>query len=269
MGFRNPITTAEGVDTGVSSTGPGVRMYQQDIGTGDPHFVYPQGVVEFRDGTTGRPATITRDVVVYDDLNGLVQVFGGSFTIDAGSYRGVDAGSIEWSVTEQGDGSYRSKMRLRADRIDLGPVARLLQTAGSGDYPAGAFGTVVFHTAEVDPYGGFVITAPATVSSRWTCPPGEGGLYAIAGRVPILSVNPGNVATARLLHNGAPILGSAGDLLTQASPAGSSSPTTDRVVRELAPGEYVELQGFVSGQLWRTRVTSDGVAPALTIERVG
>jgi hypothetical protein len=270
MGFRTPLTSASEVDTGDSPEGPGVRMYQLPAGS-DPYFSYPQGVAEWRDGTGSRHATITRSVAVYDDdgvPGGFVQVFGGSFTLDAGSYRGVDGGTLDFTVAETAEGPYVSTAKLRADVLDLGPVAKLRQTVASGLYPASAYGTIVFHTADVDTYGGFRIVAPATASSRWTCPANEGGVYAVEGVFQCASVSPANVIACRLLLNGAPILGSVGSIIPQAY-TNSLTSTTHRQLVRLLPTDYIEFQGYVSGQQWQTRMTSaDGVACTLTIERI-
>ncbi len=136
MGFRNPITTAEGVDTGKDSTGPGVRMYQDP----NPEGV-SRGVVEFRNGIAGdRHATITRTVNGFVDGD-LIRSFGGTFTIDAGSAEGIDAGGIEWDVIPAGDGTHERRARLLNTTRGIEPVVPItdlpLNTALFGPYGAG------------------------------------------------------------------------------------------------------------------------------------
>ncbi|MFP5372403.1 MAG: hypothetical protein ACLGI3_16870, partial [Actinomycetes bacterium] len=117
MGFREVLTTAEGVDTGESTTGPGVRMYQDP----NPEGV-SRGVAEFRDGVSGdRHATITRTLsgFVQDDL---IRSFGGTFRVDAGSMQGVDAGGMEWEVREAAAGGYESRARLLNTTHGLEPL---------------------------------------------------------------------------------------------------------------------------------------------------
>lgn len=58
MGFRNPVTTAEAVDTRTTSTGPGARLYQT-TGPGYAGGTVELGVLELTSGVKGEmPATL-------------------------------------------------------------------------------------------------------------------------------------------------------------------------------------------------------------------
>lgn len=269
MGFRtDPLTSAEGVDTGTTPTGPGVRIYQA---TAAPPFSDERGVVEFSDGQLGSdPSTITRTVHVYDDGSGFPpQVVGGSFVIDGGSVYGVPMGVLRFSVDEGAFGGYKSSLRVDVDELNVGPVAKLRQTTASGTLATG-YQTLTWQAAGVeDPYAGWGGFRTPAQPTRWYVPAGEGGRYAVEGRVAIATVNAGSSGTCRLLLNGTAVLGSVGDILTQPTPANSQTPSTGRIVfPRLEPGEYLELQGFCQNT-WNTRVTADGVASSLLVERIG
>jgi hypothetical protein len=114
MGFRNPATTAEGVDTGENTTGPGVRVYQDTTGP----LGFPRGVVEFRDGIAGDAhATLTRTVNVVDAGGGAFTTAGGTFALDGGSINGVPAGGVRMVVEEDPAGGYRSALELVAGQV--------------------------------------------------------------------------------------------------------------------------------------------------------
>jgi hypothetical protein len=243
MGFRNPNTSATAVETGAAA--PGVRVYASGNNPSS-------GVVEWHAGA----ATVRGTLTASDTGSG-----GYAFTLGGGARLGLNTEEIP------GGGGYRSVFRATAEYVDLGPVAKLRQLVGSGSYPAG-YGTISFGTADVDTYGGFSIPPGGTFSTRWTCPTGQGGTYAVEGRAAINSVTAGNSATCRLLRNGIAVDGTVGDILRPRD-TDSQIPSTARQLLVLAPGDYIELQGFVLGQSWTTRVTSDGVASTLTVERIG
>lgn len=246
MTFRgDPLTSATALETGAEA--PGVRIYASGNNPAS-------GIVEWHAGA----ATVRGTLTAGDTGSG-----GYAFTLGGGAKLSLNTEEIP------GGGGYRTVFRPTADYVDLGPVARLRQTvaaAGSSLYAAG-FGTIYFQVADQDSHHGF--SAPAGFSSVWTVPAGQSGLYEVEGRVAVLTVNPGNAATCRLLVDGVAVQGSVGDLITQASPANSLIPNTGSQLLPLAAGQTVELQGFCSGQSWGTRVTtSDGVASTLTLRRV-
>lgn len=128
MGFRDPVTTAEGVDTGTSPTGPGVRMYQ-DPGASGPPYVYPKGVVEFRTGIAGDvPAQLVLDAFVVDQGDGLLREFGSAFTMRGADTNGVNAAELVLSVVDAGAGGYEAVAELLNARKFTAPRIRLTST---------------------------------------------------------------------------------------------------------------------------------------------
>jgi hypothetical protein len=103
MGFRNPITTAEGVDTGDSPTGPGVRMYQER--TDNP----ARGVAEWRSGVAGdAPATVTLISFQFNDPDFGIRTIGRQFRHYGGQSNGVDAPTLQLNVREAAAGGYEA-----------------------------------------------------------------------------------------------------------------------------------------------------------------
>ncbi len=150
MPFRtDPLTTAEGVDTGEKTTGPGVRLFQDP----NPGGV-SRGVLEFRDGVSGdEHATITRTVSGFVDGD-LIRSFGGSLTIDGGSMNATDAGGLTFEVIEDPAGGYKPRTRLLGPALApiLGPTPlQIPDTTRFEPYPADTFGwaqPVAWRTAD-------------------------------------------------------------------------------------------------------------------------
>lgn len=98
MGFRNPIASAQAVDTGRGLADPGVRIYED---TSVP--AVPQGVVEWRTGLMTTNATAR--------LSG-----GGSggsaFAIAGGATEGVSAPEIDLNIEGLPAGGYGPKARI-------------------------------------------------------------------------------------------------------------------------------------------------------------
>jgi hypothetical protein len=264
VGFRNPITTAEGVDTGESSTGPGVRMYQDEAG--DPNFPTPRGVVEFRDGIAGdEHATITRTVYVYDDGTGFLQTFGGVFDVDAGSVNGVDAGRLRFAVEEDPMGGWRGHATLTAQRFTLQgrqegwAYARLIQTAAVPGLLAG-WRALAMQGEVYDPWNGHTGS-----NAFWTVPAGQDGLYEIEG-ICVFAAHASNpLRNSRLLVNGAVFAGCAGFNGNLGVNNGNATTTGVKDV-ELVAGNTVSLEGYSSLD-WGTAVFPDACSQ-LRIRRV-
>jgi hypothetical protein len=100
MGFRDPLTTADAIDTGHGSQDAGVRLYQDLTVPGNP-----VGVAEWRTGSMDSNATIT--------LTGAGSG-GSSYAIDGGTTQLVDAPEVDLNVEEQPDGSLTPVLRLKA-----------------------------------------------------------------------------------------------------------------------------------------------------------
>jgi hypothetical protein len=100
MGFRDPLTTADAIDTGHGSQDAGVRLYQDLTVPGNP-----VGVAEWRTGSMDSNATIK--------LTGAGSG-GSSYAIDGGTTQLVDAPEVDLNVEEQADGQLVPVLRLKA-----------------------------------------------------------------------------------------------------------------------------------------------------------
>lgn len=99
MGFRNPITTAEAVDTGRGVLAdPGVRLFQD---LSNP--AVPRGIAEWRTGLMSRNATA--------DLAGGGSG-GSSFTLDGGATQNVSAPTLSLQVASGSAGGYTPRASL-------------------------------------------------------------------------------------------------------------------------------------------------------------
>lgn len=103
MGFRDPITTAEAVDTGTGVANPGVRVYEKTTPV-------PQGVVEWRTGAMDPGGNAT--AALSGGGSG-----GSAFAIRGGATELVTAPEIDLNVESLAAGGY-------------GPVARLVTHSG-------------------------------------------------------------------------------------------------------------------------------------------
>lgn len=107
MTFRDPITSAEAIDTGRGPSDAGVRLYQD---TTVP--AVPVGVAEWRTGQMTRNATAK----LAGGGSG-----GSAFTIDGGTaLPGADAGALVLAAEQLPGGAYGPTARLlRASRLQL------------------------------------------------------------------------------------------------------------------------------------------------------
>lgn len=147
MGFRDPLRTAEGVDTGPSATGPGARLYQGTVGG------FPAGVLEMRDGVTGDAhATLTSSAFLTPQYDGGGQLIGytsaGRETLlDAGSTNGTAGPKLSLSVLAAALGGYEAVAELlNAARF----TTQRLRLTATGD----ASPTSTDHAAQIGPDGG-------------------------------------------------------------------------------------------------------------------
>lgn len=259
MGFRNPITTANDVDTGPTPTGPGVRLYQAG-GTGplDP----AHGVLEYRDGVAGdRHATISRKINTFDQGDGSLTVFGGSWTLDAGTVNGLEVGKLIFDVREKVSGGFESVIELEAPgRFTMGAVCEARATSaiswGTG------WATMPLQ-AVYDTHGAWDGT-----TGRWWFIAPEAGDYAIEGIAQMGSLVAGAYIGARIAINGAVPLASPGQVFPTGA-AGSASALTGRKRYPLLLGDRVALQAYSDRAAATRHTPSDGITSYLLIERVG
>jgi hypothetical protein len=175
MGFRNPITTAEVVDTGRGPSDAGVRLYQD---TTIP--AVPKGVAEWRTGQMDRNATVT---LSGGGSGGSVWVFSG------GNTEGVDAPEIDYNVEQLPAGGYIPVLRLKAGASEGGRIA-----------PDVALDLVVPKT-ELPlnaAFFGAYDAAPQRPSYQKTA----GGLVSVTGRVFVTSASFGAGVTIGTLPGG-------------------------------------------------------------------
>lgn len=258
MGYRDPITTADAVDTGHGLANAGVRLYQ-DLSTPS----VPRGVAEWRTGLMTRNATAT--------LSGGASG-GSAFTIDGGmDASGTNAPAIDLSSESAPGGGYRSVFRIRnAAVIDLGPVAQLYATS-TQNFGAAGWQTLTLAGSSQDTAGGWSAT-PSTGGrgpDRYVIQ--SAGDYALEGVAAIGVVPAGAYCGARILVNGALRPGTPGQIEPTGAVSGSTSKLTGRKRYTLLAGDVVQLQGFCDQPSWVTRMTSstDGITSFLLIERVG
>jgi hypothetical protein len=103
--------------------------------------------------------------------------------------------------------------------------------------------------------------------SRWTCPAGEGGTYAVEGACTWSGTAVGANFNASIRKNGVaqPNSWSNNDYVVAAGNVVGVS--TGRHLITLAPGDYVELYGYYSVASWSTFWTTDA-GPYFVVERV-
>jgi hypothetical protein len=169
MGFRNPITSADAVDTG-QPAGAGVRIYQAETAYGTT------GIIELRDGIVGdTPSTISSSANLVPQGGGYTAQ-GGGLSVGAGSWNGVSGPQLGLSVVADPGGGYMAEARLRnAGLIIEQPGTRiqgrkpLLGVCGLFSDPTNAAGDLVVNhglgtmpTAFLMvPYGGTSVAAGA------------------------------------------------------------------------------------------------------------
>lgn len=137
--------------------------------------------------------------------------------------------------------------------------AQMRQTTAQAGLAAG-LQPITFGAADFDTFAGW----SAGNSSRWTCPAGQGGTYLISGTVTFAAVTASAVLNAELWKNGAAIV-SAGGGEAIGGQAGSNIDIVPKLVT-LAPGDYVQLYGYVSAT-WGTAIYADA-ASMLTVVRI-
>jgi hypothetical protein len=109
VSFRDPLTTADAVDTGRGPSDAGVRLYQDLTSPG-----VPVGVAEWRTGQMNRNATAK----LAGGGSG-----GSSFVIDGGApLPGYDAPQVRYNVEQQADSSYLPVLRLVANAAEGGKI---------------------------------------------------------------------------------------------------------------------------------------------------
>lgn len=143
------------------------------------------------------------------------------------------------------------------------PKAQLRQTASQTGLTANQYVDLVFQTEDLDTHGGHSTISNA---NRWTCPGGQGGLYALEALVSFGSIGAG-VATflARYVKNGANL---PGGLNGFALSYGPTIPVVRRLV-ELNPGDWVGVVATVGVANWQLAADENTIGSILTVERVG
>jgi hypothetical protein len=134
------------------------------------------------------------------------------------------------------------------------PYGQARQTTPQAGFVGATWGTLVWNIVDFDSHVGFS-------GSRYVCPPNQGGIYVVEGR---LQLGGNAVCNVRVLKNGATIPFSTGNSTADAS---LQSVTTGLKMVSLVPGDYVEIQGYNTTNPWGTAVFADG-ASGMTIFRI-
>lgn len=146
------------------------------------------------------------------------------------------------------------------DQVATWPVAYLRQTVAQGPFNNGWY-NLHMGVAEIDTHTGWVVGTP----ERWTCPTGQAGIYRVCA-----SANASIPASAwnltRILKNGSVLAGSWAAGGGHGTGGGGAS-YAERIV-SLAVGDYVSAQIYSDNASFNTRVTADGAASWLAIERI-
>jgi hypothetical protein len=146
------------------------------------------------------------------------------------------------------------------------PYAFLRQTTAMTGQAAG-WQDILLQAEDFDSHGAH---DPVTNPARWTCPAGQGGVYAVHGTVQFSSIIVGLTLNATIAKNGTRLPGGSGSNLEVGS-AGDHGMSTGRKLVTLAPTDYVTVQGFCSGAGWGTKVnttTDPQMQSTLAIERI-
>lgn len=148
----------------------------------------------------------------------------------------------------------------RVGVLESPPRALLRQSTAQTGLAAG-FHDIVFGADDIDSHNGWASGA----ATRWTCPAGAGGTYAVEGSVPFGPLATGTHINARLVKSGVALPTGTGAGGQYGGAAGNSATTGSKLVT-LVPGDYLILQGFAA-VTWSTAVFSDAAA-SLTLWRV-
>ncbi len=253
MGFREPLTTAEGVDTG-DGLGAGVRVYGHDVGG------FPQGVVEFYNGYTA-PAQWTATPFLTDQGGGVFTSVGSSTRLEGLDDHGIAAPALELNVEEQPAGGYAPVARLTAHRF-VAPAFMVQAYATSVQtLTSGAWSPLGMHAADVN-VGGFGVGVGGV--SRIVVP--VDGYYLAAGGCHFAANTAGRRGVRWLYSQRGLVLlppAAVGDF---SPPSGNVTGVTARpVILRMFAGDWLELQGLQdSGGNLDTFVAADS-APAVTV----
>jgi hypothetical protein len=148
------------------------------------------------------------------------------------------------------------------------PFARLRQTTAVGPFSASTWVDMPMQGEDFDSHNGHDLV---TNNSRWYCPAGQGGLYAVEANVSFGAFGAGGyIVAARIAKNASEING-AQSHTSNLNAGGGPQQATGRHLVQVAPGDYLYVQGYTSAGGWSTSVGAAGnlgVATTLTIERV-
>jgi len=141
------------------------------------------------------------------------------------------------------------------------PVAELFTNSAAQTFPYNTWTSWTFDSEAVDTHDGHSLT---TNPSRWTCPVGWGGYYAVSGGSYLIQVG-GYVHAVRLAKNGTPVRGSIHRDTAITGTDTDSGLTTGMHVIQLTPGDYVEVQALHTNPTARGTFVTAEYGPFLSV----
>ncbi len=147
------------------------------------------------------------------------------------------------------------------------PIAQLRATAVQTAIPLG-WQPILMDVVDYQTAVGFAANRTGgTRDSRWTCPAGQAGTYAVEGACSFSSISAGANFNAGIRKNGAAIPNSWANDNYGVANTNVTGAGTGRHFVTLAVGDYVELWGYYSAGTWSTFWAADA-GPFLTVERI-
>src|SRR5919205_932246 len=148
---------------------------------------------------------------------------------------------------------------------DNWPAVQLRATAVQGSIPLG-WQPILMDVVDFQVSGavGFAANRTGgTRDSRWTCPAGQGGTYAVEGACTFSNIAAGANFNSGIRKNGAAIPNSWANNNYGVANNNVVGTSTGRHLITLAPGDYVELWAYYSAGTWSTFYAADA-GPFLT-----
>jgi hypothetical protein len=144
------------------------------------------------------------------------------------------------------------------------PYAQLRQIVAQTGLTTNAWVDLSFTTEDYDSHNGH---DNAIVNTRWTCPVGQAGVFAVQGIASFANPAALSVFAVRLAKNGAEVAPGQTHTKLDTGP----QLITPRMFVTLAAGDYVTTQATASQTSWATSVggvNNTGVGSGMTVERV-
>jgi hypothetical protein len=182
---------------------------------------------------------------------------------------GSGAAGVSVGMQDAAGGGQETTIGLSANFLEVAGqvtgMAYAVLYATTGQTPLNGWVTLNLAAEAFDTHGGH---DPVSWNSRWTCPAGQAGLYAVIGQV-VFTIGPANVdvnRNARIMRNGVTVPYGAGNSSGAGANLAGTSAITGVKLLWLNPGDYVEVQGY-SNTTWGTATYADA-ATSLQLVRL-